>query len=63
MGITKLRLFIISFIYFPFGCAHIGPKIVHHDRYDYNIAIANSNKQELLLNMVRLHDRGSHVFA
>ncbi|MDP3268159.1 MAG: hypothetical protein Q8M40_03840 [Legionella sp.] len=55
MGITKLRLiFIIFYLFLLSGCAHIGPKIVHRDRYDYNIAIANSNKQELLLNMVRL---------
>ena len=36
------------------GCASIGPKILTSDRYNYNIAMEYTARQELLLNMVRM---------
>ena len=36
------------------GCAHIGPKTVAVDHFDYSSAIADSRKQQTLLNIVKL---------
>jgi hypothetical protein len=36
------------------GCQHIGPSTIKDDRIPYNMAIASSWKQEMLLNLVRL---------
>ncbi|KTD17259.1 hypothetical protein [Legionella jordanis] len=53
-NIKPLSLVIMVLLVLLCGCRAIGPKVVHRDRYDYNIALASSNKQELLLNLVRL---------
>jgi hypothetical protein len=37
------------------GCQHIGPPTIAGDRLAYNKAIASSWKQQVLLNIVRLH--------
>ena len=34
------------------GCTTIGPDTVHRDRFDYNTAIADSWKEQTLLNIV-----------
>jgi hypothetical protein len=36
------------------GCSHLGPRSVTADRFDYGTAIADSWKQQTLLNIVKL---------
>jgi hypothetical protein len=36
------------------GCVSIGPRTIPRDRFDYGTAIADSRKEQLLLNIVRL---------
>ena len=45
------------------GCASIGPATVQHDRVDYISAIAESWKEQTLLNVVRLRYGDAPSFA
>ena len=44
------------------GCMSMGPRSIHTTRADYNMAIQQTNEQELLLNLVRLKYRDSIYF-
>jgi len=44
------------------GCMTMGPRSIHTNRADYNMAIQQTNDQELLLNLVRLKYRDSIYF-
>lgn len=45
------------------GCVSIGPGTIHANRSDYNLAVQQTNDQELLLNLVRLLYRDTLYFT
>src|SRR6188472_739605 len=61
LAATKLGLCLVAAAMFA-GCAHLGPSSVAVDRFDYSTAIADSWKQQTLLNIVKLRYMDLPVF-
>src|SRR6188472_386662 len=62
LAATKLGLCLVAAAMFA-GCAHLGPTTVAADRFDYSTAIADSWKQQTLLNIVKLRYMDLPVFV
>jgi len=60
-AVTSLGLYLASAM--CAGCAHLGPQTVAVDRADYSVAIADSWKQQTLLNIVKLRYMDLPVFV
>jgi len=45
------------------GCAQVGPRSISANRAAYNLAIQQTNDQELLLNLVRMRYRDTLYFT
>lgn len=54
MKIRLRKLFLVTMCLVISGCAQLGPDLVKAGRTDYNIAIQQTENEELLLNVVRL---------
>ena len=46
-------VFCITFTFFLGGCSHLGPDFMKGNRNEYNKVLANTNDEEVLLNLVR----------
>jgi len=62
VGFQGTSLTLIALAFFT-GCTHLGPKTITADRFDYSTAIADSWKQQTLLNIVKLRYMDLPVFV
>jgi len=62
--IRRLTLITLSLSLFAAlsGCSGIGPRMVAQDRFDYTGALADSWKQQMLINMVKIRYGDTPVF-
>jgi hypothetical protein len=60
---TLTRLLGVACLIVASGCASIGPRTVSTDRFDYSTAIADSWKQQALLNIVKTRYMDLPVFV
>ncbi len=58
--VTALALF--ALLLTLAGCANLGPRALQAGRNDYNVAIQQTNDEQLLLNLVRLRYRDTPLF-
>jgi hypothetical protein len=49
---SLLLVLLISFFFLP-SCSHLGPDFMEGNRNEYNKVLANTNDEEVLLNLVR----------
>ena len=54
---------LFSLVLLVTSCTHLGPRTVAVDRFDYSTAIADSWKQQTLLNIVKLRYMDLPVFV
>ena len=57
---TMLAALVLSLI--VGGCTNLGPRALRAGRNDYNVAIQQTNDEQLLLNLVRLRYRDTPLF-
>lgn len=60
---SKLYAFTLALALLSTGCKHLGPKTITADRFDYSSSLADSWKQQTLLNIVKLRYMDLPVFV
>ncbi len=63
LGTPQKRLLWIGALALLTGCTHVGPRRIPVDRFDNSTAVADSWKQQTLLNIVKLRYMDLPVFV
>ena len=61
-GFSGVTLGVLAICTLCSGCASIGPGTVARDRLDYSVAVGDSWKSQMLLNLVKLRYGDAPVF-